>query len=103
MQRRKLAELDFAHAFETVVHAGHDAPAKPDPAPFHRALTDLDASPERAVHVGNSLDTDVPGARAAGVRVAWLANGDDVGADFDPRPDYRLDSLRDLLEPPWRR
>lgn len=102
MQRRKLAALDFADAFESVVHAGHDAPAKPDPAPFHHALADLDASPGRAVHVGNSLTTDVPGARAAGLRAAWLADGDDIDADFDPRPDYRLDSLRDLLEPPWR-
>lgn len=100
MQRRKLSELPFAGAFETVVHAGHEAPAKPDPAPFELALADLDAPPGRAVHVGDSLSTDVPGALAAGLQAAWLANG--VDHTPDPRPDYRLDSLSDLLERPWR-
>jgi FMN phosphatase YigB (HAD superfamily) len=44
-----------------------------------------------------------PGAKAAGVRAAWFTGGEvGGGTDPDPAPDYRLDSLRELLEPPWR-
>jgi putative hydrolase of the HAD superfamily len=95
MQSAKLDALGVADRFETVVHAGYDAPAKPDPEPFHLALDAVSVSPDRAVHVGNSLDSDVAGARAAGVRAAWLRPGDGH-ADPDPRPDYVLDSLADL-------
>jgi putative hydrolase of the HAD superfamily len=99
MQSTKLAALDVTDYFETVVHAGYGAPPKPDPKPFHDALELLDASPERAVHVGNSLASDVAGAHAAGLRSAWLANGD---SDPEPEPHYVLESMADLTTPPWR-
>jgi putative hydrolase of the HAD superfamily len=99
MQAQKLDGVGLADRFETVVHAGYDAPAKPAPDPFHAALADLGVAPDRAVHVGNSLDSDVAGAHAAGVASAWLDDGSDP-VDLDP--DHRLDSLRDLLDPPWR-
>lgn len=98
MQATKLAALDLADAFEVVVHAGYDAPAKPDPAPFLHALEGLDGTPDRAVHVGDSVAHDVAGARAAGLRSAWVGRDGEVP---DPEPDYALDSLRDLVEPPW--
>ncbi|WP_255148823.1 HAD family hydrolase [Halorarius halobius] len=98
MQSQKLEGLGLADAFEVVVHAGYDAPAKPDPEPFRRALSTLDVTPERAVHVGNSLTSDVAGAHNAGLGAAWL----DQGVDPDPQPHYVLDSMRDLHAPPWR-
>jgi len=98
MQVQKLEALSFSDAFETVVYAGYDAPSKPDPAPFHRSLDALDATPERAVHVGNSLESDVAGAAAAGVRSVWLGNGVESPS---PTPDYRIESLRELSSPPW--
>lgn len=102
MQGQKLDAVGLADAFETVVHAGYDTPPKPQPDPFHVALADLEVSAERTVHVGNSLHSDVPGAKAAGVRAAWFTGGEvGGGADPDPEPDYRLDSLRELLDPPW--
>ena len=97
MQAKKLAVIDLDNAFEVVVHAGYDAPAKPDPAPFRRALDALDADPGSTVHVGNSLTSDVPGAQAAGLQAAWLADG----STPDPEPEYTLDSMTDLHEPPW--
>lgn len=102
MQSTKLDALGLADAFETVVHGGHDAPPKPAPEPFHCALEALSVEPARALHVGNSLPADVAGAKAAGLRAAWLPDG----AETDPGrhdPDYVLDSLADLAERPWRR
>lgn len=97
MQRQKLEAVGLADAFETVVYAGYDTPAKPDPEPFEHALDALGATPDRAVHVGNSLSSDVAGAHAAGVRSAWLSDG----GEPDPEPHHVVDSLHELHEPPW--
>ncbi|WP_255195176.1 HAD family hydrolase [Halorarius litoreus] len=97
MQSQKLEGLGLADAFEVVVHAGYDTAAKPDPEPFERALSVLDVSPERAVHVGNSLSSDVAGAHNAGVGSVWL----DQGTAPDPVPHYTLGSMRELRRPPW--
>jgi putative hydrolase of the HAD superfamily len=104
MQREKLEGLGLDGAFETVVFAGHDTAPKPDPEPFRRALRALSVDPGRAVHVGNSLEADVAGARAAGVRAAWLADADasPAGSTPDPEPTYTLASPADLHDPPWR-
>lgn len=104
MQGQKLDALGLGDAFETVVHAGYDTPPKPEPDPFHRALDDLESTPDRAVHVGNSLYSDVPGATAAGVCTVWFTGGEVGGeTDPDPEPDYRVDSLAALTDPPWTR
>lgn len=97
LQRRKLRAIGLSEAFETVVFAGYETDPKPDPDPFYRALSAIGTPPEEAVYVGNHPSIDVAGARAAGLRAAWLA--DDRRPE--PRPDYVLESLHDLLEPPW--
>lgn len=98
MQREKLAATGLADAFDVTVFAGFDCAAKPDPEPFHTALDGLGVDGARAVHVGNSLTTDVPGAKRAGVRAAWLRQD---GVEPDPAPDYVLDGLVDLADRPW--
>ncbi|MFB6309297.1 MAG: HAD family hydrolase [Haloarculaceae archaeon] len=98
MQSQKVDALGLDAYFETVVHAGYDAPAKPDPEPFRAALSAVGGA-GRAVHVGNSLSTDVRGARAAGLDAAWLHDG--TTADPEPKPDYVLDSPEELLDEPW--
>jgi len=100
MQGQKLDALGIRDAFGAVVHGGHDAPAKPSPAPFHRALEALGVPPGRAVHVGNSLEADVAGAAAAGVRSVWLRDGSEVGG-ADAAPDHVVDSLAELVDRPW--
>jgi len=101
-QSPKLRSLGLTDRFETVVHGGVDAPYKPDPEPFHRALADLRIDPGRAVHVGNSLESDVAGAHAAGLRSVWYADGQD-GVDPDPEPHHAVTSLREVAEEPWAR
>jgi putative hydrolase of the HAD superfamily len=100
MQRTKLAGVGLESAFDTIVFAGYDTPGKPDPTPFFRALEQLGVPASEAVHVGNSVGSDVAGARAAGVGAVWLPDGTHRGQP-DPAPDHQLDSLTELLEPPW--
>lgn len=99
MQTTKLEAAGLVDAFETVVFAGHDAAPKPDPEPFEVALDALGSTPDRAVHVGNSLSSDVAGAHAAGLRSAWVPAED--GVEPDPEPHFSFASLGELRNRPW--
>ena len=96
MQSAKLEALGLTDAFDVVVYAGYDVPAKPSPEPFEAALSALSVRPERAVHVGNSLRSDVAGARAAGVETVWLAEGSDPPERPTPEPDHAISTLAEL-------
>jgi putative hydrolase of the HAD superfamily len=96
MQTTKLEASGLADYFETVVFGGHDAAAKPDPEPFEVALADLGVAADRAIHVGNSLSSDVAGAHAAGLRSAWVPA--EEGVEPEPEPHHAFESLADLGE-----
>jgi putative hydrolase of the HAD superfamily len=51
-----------------VVSSAEVGAAKPDPAPFLRGLELAGVGPADALHVGDSPENDLDGARAAGVR-----------------------------------
>ena len=68
--RGLLTELDLYDLFDEVVVSAEEAVEKPDPEIFHRAFQRLEVLPEHAVHVGDSWDHDVLGARAAGA-LGW--------------------------------
>lgn len=95
LQRPKLEALALSDTFEHMVFPDHETPAKPDPEPFRRALSALDARPERTLHVGNSLAADVAGAQAAGVRSVWVPHDPSLSAG-SYAPDYTLETLHDL-------
>jgi putative hydrolase of the HAD superfamily len=96
MQTQKLDALGLDDAFDTVVYAGDEVPPKPDPEPFRTALSSLGVAADRAVHVGNSMQSDVAGAHAAGVRSVWVPATayDRRGRDErDVDPHHELESL----------
>jgi len=109
MQRTKLDALGLRGQVNQVVYGGVETAPKPDPEPFERALAALNVPADRAVHVGNSLSTDVAGAHAAGLRSVWAPTERDLPADVDthaelspdylgvePAPDHVLADLREL-------
>jgi putative hydrolase of the HAD superfamily len=58
---------------DAVVISAELGVAKPDPAIFRAALQRLDATPHVALHVGDSVEYDVAGARAAGIDAVLVA------------------------------
>ena len=66
--------------------------AKPAPDVFRAALRLAGTAPEEAVHVGDSLEGDVEGARAAGLRPVLLQRRGD--------PPAGVESVRSLAELP---
>jgi len=71
-QQEKLRYFGFDRYLDAVVISEDVGVAKPDPAIFDVALRRLGCDAREAVMVGDSWQTDVAGARAAGVRPIWL-------------------------------
>jgi putative hydrolase of the HAD superfamily len=75
-----------------VVTSAEVGAAKPDPRVFERGLELARARPEEAVHVGDSLENDVAGARALGIRAVLVARD-------GPAPEG-VEAVRSLTELP---
>jgi HAD superfamily hydrolase (TIGR01549 family) len=100
-QRRKVEAVSLDRWVDTVVVAGHDTPPKPDPEPFERAVQALGVTPAATVHVGDSLETDVAGATAAGLASVWISGHPDAqGYDPTVRVDAQAGLWPLLLESP---
>jgi len=95
-QTEKLDALGLTDAFDVRVFATPEHGLKPDPYPFERALTTLDATVDRSLYVGNSLRADVAGANSLGMHTAWYPTERGRVANPDPSPDHTLDTLADL-------
>ncbi len=101
LQHRKLAALRVEAAVEHVVVSGTLGYGKPDPRICLHAAR-LFRTPARAcLMVGNSLQHDVAGARAAGMRAVWFSHeevpGTPPAAAAGVPPDHVIGSLPELL------
>jgi FMN phosphatase YigB (HAD superfamily) len=84
--------------FRAIVISGEVGIAKPSAAVFGLALDKLGLEPKNVWHVGDSLGTDVAGAKAAGIAAVWLNRNGALLNDGDPKPDYEIRSLAELAE-----
>jgi len=89
------ARLHVARRFAFVVHAEEVGELKPAPAAFRRAVELSGGDPERWVHVGDGLDTDIEGAQACGMKAVWI-NRAGVPLPDGYAPDAELPSLAGL-------
>jgi putative hydrolase of the HAD superfamily len=71
-QREKLEHLGLGHFFERVIASTDVGEGKPSGEIFAAALREMDVPASGALMLGDSLDGDVRGAQAAGIRAVWL-------------------------------
>lgn len=83
--------------FQFVVFAQDYGIEKPDPRLFEIALAQAGCGKDELLHVGDSLQTDVVGARRAGVRPVWL-NRERRTNDTGIQPDFEITSLTELAD-----
>jgi putative hydrolase of the HAD superfamily len=72
--RGLLEELDLVECFHTVVISAEVGMEKPSPGIFEHALRELACPAEGVVHVGDTWEDDILGARTAGMKAIWIAS-----------------------------
>jgi putative hydrolase of the HAD superfamily len=92
---RVLDDAGLLELVDVVVPSAVVGAAKPDPVPFRAALAALGTPAAGAVHVGDSPDADVAGARAAGLRAVLLDRTARAGS-LEAGRIGSLSELRDL-------
>jgi putative hydrolase of the HAD superfamily len=71
-QRQKIAACGFGPLLDAVIISEDAGVTKPDPRIFRMALDALNCEAGATVMVGDAWETDIAGARAAGIRPVWF-------------------------------
>lgn len=90
-QRQKIAACGFGPLLDAVIISEDAGVAKPDPRIFRLALERLGRPAEETVMIGDAWDTDIAGARTAGIRPLWFNR---LGA---ASPDRRVTEIHSLV------
>lgn len=93
----KVNELGLSGYFEAFVTSADVGLGKPNPAPYLRALAALDLEPQEALFVGDTAETDIAGAKAAGMRAVLLERADRAKDRAGFLVIERLTALNDFL------
>ncbi len=88
--RPLLKQLRLDRYFETAVISCEVAFTKPSPVIFEEAARKLGVAPENVLHVGDSLEEDVEGARSAGFQALLIDRREET------QPPDRVASLKEL-------
>jgi 2-haloacid dehalogenase/putative hydrolase of the HAD superfamily len=84
--------------FDYVVTSESARSYKPHPGIFRYALRLTGWHPSRVLHVGDSLHSDVEGARRLGIRTAWVNRADRISDIGTAEPDHTWADLRPLMQ-----
>jgi len=96
-QWEKLIRMGLEHFFDAVVISETTKYSKPDRRLFEKALREMGSSPRTSLMVGDSIERDISGAKAAGMTSVWLKSS----RKGTLKPHYTITNLRqlpDLLE-----
>jgi putative hydrolase of the HAD superfamily len=79
--RQVLARHGIIGYFGVLTFSNEHGWLKPDPRIFQHTVAELGVDPRHAVHIGDTEDADIAGAKAAGMySVRYLPEGDNDGA-----------------------
>ena len=81
--------------FQFVVFAQDHGIQKPDPQLFEIAIERAGCTKRQLLHVGDSFQNDVIGAKQAGIRSVWL-NRQGINNKAEQQPDFEISSLWEL-------
>lgn len=93
----RLCYLNFHHIFDCVVTFEDTGERKPSPAPFLRALQELDVKPGETLMVGDWAERDMVGAAQVGITTVFARYGDTFGT-IESHAKYELNDVSELLD-----
>ncbi|MGR5254150.1 5-amino-6-(5-phospho-D-ribitylamino)uracil phosphatase YigB [Vibrio astriarenae] len=92
--------IGLGQYFQGVYKAGPDGLSKPDSDMFNQALSFLNLSADKVLHVGDHLRSDVRGAYLAGMKSCWINDQDSslmTAKHASALPDVEIAHLASLL------
>lgn len=97
----ELHTLRIENFFDATVISSDYGFRKPDPRLFHIALAALNVKPSEAAYIGNKYETDLIGAKEAGLAIAGLINQSEEekqGYNQVHKPDFVTENLNGALK-----
>ncbi len=96
VQYRKLETLGLRDAFMCILLSEEIGIRKPDPRIFRQAAGLLGMPPAACLYVGDSYNSDIVGAKAAGMTTCWLCREDAFPENHQVHTDFAVCSLEKL-------
>lgn len=93
----RLCYLNFHHFFDCVVTFEDTGERKPSPAPFLRALRELNVGADETLMVGDWAERDMIGAAQVGITTVFARYGDTFGT-VESHARYELNDVSELLD-----
>ena len=93
-----LGRIGIRHLFADVVTAVDAGVAKPARPIFDAAVSAAGVAPGEIVHVGDQPETDIDGARRAGMKTAWINRRDERWPEHLDAPDAVVADISELLD-----
>ena len=97
VQRRRFAATPLTARFRSILISEELGVAKPDPAIFTPAMEEFGLLPEEVLLVGDSVTSDMPAARNAGMDFCWI-NPTRLAVPDGHAPRFNVESIRDVAE-----
>ena len=97
VQYRKLKSCGMLNCFDTIVLSEDAGANKPSKVFFDYAFSATGALPESTLMIGDNFQTDILGAKGAGLDVMWFNPHPEENKATEP-VNYEIRDLRDMLQ-----
>jgi putative hydrolase of the HAD superfamily len=96
LQREKIEITGIGKYFTEIVVSGEVGYGKPDCRSYQLVLSRLGVKPDATVYIGDSLESDILGANAIGMKTVWV-NRHGLSRDESIVPDLEVSNLREVV------
>jgi putative hydrolase of the HAD superfamily len=97
LQNQKIRGAGIEHFFDHIIISGEVGVGKPDKKIFDTAFLKFNSNQEKFIMVGDSIRSDISGAKNAGIKSIWL-NKKSKKSDSDVQIDSIIEDLSQLPE-----
>jgi putative hydrolase of the HAD superfamily len=91
-------EVGLQDGFDHRIFSEEVGVAKPNPKIFRLAMERVPCAPDELLHVGDSIELDVMGAKNAGARTAWFNPYGKPYPDGLERADFEIADIAEVIE-----
>ena len=86
----KVERINLKDHVDHIIIGGQEPEQKPARSIFDKALTLAQCKPHEAIHVGDSLASDIAGAHNCGITSVWIQHQQPLDAELGINPHHTL-------------